>query len=181
MLRRSIFGFRPQLARSFTSSTARFISVGDSLPNKPLFENSPGNAVNIVEEIGSSKAVIVGVPGAFSPACSASHVPGFLKHLGDFKKKGYEKVYVVGVNDPFVFKAWGEQLDSAGKLRYLADSTGEFSSALDLTFDATKAFGNHRSKRFAMLVDDGKVVKLFVEPDNVSVDASSAENVLAGI
>ena len=181
MFRSAVLGFRPQLTRSFTASAIRSVSVGDKLPKANLFEGSPGNLVSLTEEIGSGKAVIVGVPGAFSPACSASHVPGYLKNLKEFKNKGYDKIFVVGVNDPFVFKAWGQQLDGSGSLRYLADSTGEFTGALDLTFDATKAFGNHRSKRFALLVDDGKVVKTFVEPDNVSVDVSAAEKVLSQV
>lgn len=178
MFRTAVLNSKPQLSRGFMSSAVRSVSVGQKLPSSTLFEGSPGNNVSIVEEIGQDKAVIIGVPGAFSPACSASHVPGYLKQLAAFKNKGYDKVFVVGVNDAFVFKAWGDQLDNSGSIRFLADPKGEFTSALDLTFDASKFFGNHRSKRFALLINDGKVERTFIEPDNVSVDVSSAEKVL---
>lgn len=171
----------PRLARSFSSSTARFVAVGEKIPSATLFEGSPGNDVNLAEEAKSGKAIVVGIPGAFSPACSASHVPGFLKHLSSFQDKGIESVYVVGVNDAFVMKAWGESIDKDSKIRFLADPKGEFSEAWDVLFDASKFFGNARSKRYAVVVEDGKVTKTFVEPDNVSVEVSAAENLLKDV
>ncbi|CAH2350163.1 peroxiredoxin Ahp1p [[Candida] railenensis] len=169
-------------SRQFTASAARFVSVGDSIPTKTLFEGSPGNGVDLSEETAHGKSIIIGVPGAFSPACSASHIPGFLKNFSKFNDKGYSKVFVVSVNDPFVQSAWGKSLAKDGaygdKLRFLADTNGEFSQELDLTFDATKIFGNARSKRYVLFVDNGKVTKTFIEPDNTGVDVSSAEKVL---
>lgn len=173
---------RPQLARSFTSSAARFVSVGDKIPSVKLFEGSPGNDVNLAEEAAEGKAVIIGVPGAFSPACLASHVPGYLKRLREFNDKGYSAFYVVGVNDAFVMKAWGDSLlghiVGTNQVRFLADPKGEFAEELGTLFDASKFFGNSRSKRFALLVEDGKVTQTFVEPDNTSVDVSAAEAVV---
>ncbi|ODV76956.1 putative thioredoxin peroxidase [Suhomyces tanzawaensis NRRL Y-17324] len=160
----------------------RSISIGAKVPSVPLFEGSPGNSVNLAEELAQGKSVLIGVPGAFSPACSASHVPGFLKNLRAFNEKGYTGFYVVAVNDAFVTKAWGEQLlenkVAGDQIRFLADPKGEFTKELDLLFDAAKFFGNDRSKRYALLVEDGKVTNTFVEPDNTSVDVSDAEKVL---
>lgn len=173
---------KPQLARCFSYSAARFISVGDKIPSVPLFEGSPGNDVNLAEEATEGKSIIIGIPGAFSPACLASHVPGYLKKLREFNDKGYSSFYVVGVNDAFVMKAWGESLLAhivgTNQVRFLADPKGEFSEALDTLFDASKFFGNHRSKRYALLVEDGVVTKTFIEPDNTSVDISAAEAVV---
>ncbi|KAK6463338.1 Redoxin [Scheffersomyces coipomensis] len=159
----------------------RSISVGSTIPSIPLFESSPGNQVNLAEEIGTGKAVLIGVPGAFSPACSASHVPGYLKNLRGFNDKGYEKFYVIAVNDAFVTKAWGDSLLTSvagAQIKFLADPAGEFTKELDLLFDAAKFFGNDRSKRYTLLVEDGKVTKTFIEPDNTSVDVSDASKVL---
>lgn len=163
-------------------SAARFVSSGTSIPSVQLYEGSPGNAVTLPKE-AKGKSIVVGVPGAFSPACSASHVPGYIKHLNDFATHGYKAIYVVAVNDAFVTKAWGETLATEGTLnvRFLADPAGEFSRELGVLFDASKFFGNERSKRYALLVDDGKVTKSFVEPDSVSVDVSAAEKVLGSL
>ncbi|SGZ49998.1 CIC11C00000003990 [Sungouiella intermedia] len=173
---------KPQFARCFSGSAARFVAVGDKIPSATLFEGSPGNDVNLAEDAASGKAVVIGVPGAFSPACSASHVPGYLKKLREFNDKGYTSFYVVGVNDAFVMKAWGDSLlghlTGTNQVRFLADPKGEFSEALDTLFDASKFFGNSRTKRFALLLEDGVVTKTFIEPDNVSVEVSGADAVL---
>jgi 2-Cys peroxiredoxin 5 len=98
--------------RSFSTTTRRLLQVGDQIPSvSTLREGSPGNVVDLAELTKQGKSIIVGVPGAFSPACSASHVPGYLNNLSKFEQKGY-KVFVTGVNDSFVFKAWGESLNA---------------------------------------------------------------------
>lgn len=154
------------------------MQVGDALPNVELMENSPGNKVNLSQEL-KGKGVVIGVPAAFSPSCSNSHVPGYMNSPG-LKDAG--DVFVVSVNDPFVMKAWATTLDptSASKIRFLADPHAHFTSALDLTFDSKSIFGNERSKRYALVIEDGKVKQAHVEPDNTGVDVSSAENVLGG-
>ncbi|KAM0704928.1 hypothetical protein Q7P35_007715 [Cladosporium inversicolor] len=163
-------------ARGFQSTARASVQVGDAIPNIELVETSPGNKVNIAKEL-QGKGVIVGVPAAFSPACSSSHVPGYINHPA-LKNAG--KVFVVSVNDPFVMGAWGTTLDPTGKsgIRFLADPHSELTSALDLSFDGAAIFGNARSKRYALVVENGKVTKAFVEPDNTGLDVSAAEKVL---
>jgi len=163
--------------RNFHSSARSFIKVGDKIPNLDvLVENSPGNKVNL-SELTTGKALIIGVPAAFSPSCSNSHVPGYINHK-DLKKAG--DVFVVAVNDPFVTKAWGASLDPSGTsgIRFLGDPTAKFTEALELTFDGSSIFGGPRSKRYALEIEDGKVKALHVEPDNTGLDVSTAEKVL---
>ncbi|KAF7155195.1 hypothetical protein CNMCM5623_006622 [Aspergillus felis] len=170
----------------FHSTAPAFVQKGDAIPDLDvLVESSPGNKVNLAKEL-KGKGVIIGVPAAFSPACSSSHVPGYINHP---KLKEAGQVFVVSVNDPFVdrslpshnrMKAWGVSLDAAGKsgIRFLGDPTGKFSEALDVTFDSSSIFGNHRSKRYALVVEDGKVKEAYIEPDNTGVNVSAAEKVL---
>ncbi|ODQ78036.1 hypothetical protein BABINDRAFT_40195 [Babjeviella inositovora NRRL Y-12698] len=177
-----MFALKRSIPRTFTrgfkTSTPAFLQAGDSIPATAVLEGSPGNSVNLADETAVGKSVIIGVPGAFSPACSASHVPGFIAKMNQFVTKGYDKFFVVAHNDVFVMKAWGASLDAPDQVRFIADHKGEFGKASDLLFDASKFFGNERYKRSAILVNNGKVVKTFVEPDNVSVDVSSAEKVI---
>jgi 2-Cys peroxiredoxin 5 len=153
------------------------VNVGDAVPNVDLVENSPGNKVNLAKEL-SGKGVIVGVPAAFSPACSSSHIPGYINHP---KLKDAGNVFVVSVNDSFVMKAWAASLDPTGKsgVRFLADPAGDFTKALDLEFDSATVFGNNRSKRYALVIEDGKVKEAHVEPDNTGLNVSAADKVLA--
>ncbi|BDD55601.1 hypothetical protein MPDQ_006915 [Monascus purpureus] len=167
---------RPQAA-SFHNTAPAFVQKGDAIPDLDvLVEGSPGNRVNLAKEI-KGKGLIIGTPAAFSPACSSSHIPGYIAHP---KLKEAGQVFVISVNDPFVTKAWGTTLDPAGKsgIRFLGDPTGKFSEALDVTFDSTAIFGNQRSKRYALVVEDGKVKEAYVEPDNTGVNVSAAGNVL---
>lgn len=164
-------------ARSFKSSARFNVAVGDSIPSVELVESSPGNKVDLAKELKTGKGVVVGVPAAFSPACSSSHVPGYVNHPA-LKNAG--KVFVVSVNDPFVMGAWATALDPTGSsgIRFLADPHGALTSALDLSFDSAAIFGNARSKRYALVVEDGKVVQAHVEPDNTGLNVSAAEKVL---
>ncbi|TAQ85830.1 hypothetical protein B7494_g5852 [Chlorociboria aeruginascens] len=140
-------------SRTFHSSARAFIKVGDRLPNLDiLVEQSPGNKVNL-SELVAGKALIIGVPGAFSPACSKSHIPGYINHK---KLKDAGDVFVIAVNDPFVVKAWGDSLDPTGEsgIRFLGDPRAEFTQALDLSFDGTAVFGGPRSKRYALELEN---------------------------
>ena len=154
--------------RSFQTTARAFVKVGDAIPDIDLVEGSPGNKVSIAKEL-KGKGVIIGVPAAFSPSCSAKHIPAWLGHS---KLKDSGSVFVVSVNDPFVMKAWGETLDPQQKsgMRFLADPAAELTNSLDLAFDATAIFGQPRSKRYALLVENGKVKEVHVEPDNTGVD-----------
>ncbi|QDS78009.1 hypothetical protein FKW77_002525 [Venturia effusa] len=175
---------RPLTAQSpvtrhyFHASAIRFVKVGDSIPDVELMESSPGNKVNLATELKGKKGVIVGVPAAYSPSCSESHVPGYISSP---KLKDAGAVFVVSVNDPFVMNAWGKILDPSGKsgIRFIADPELKFTKALDLSFDQAAAiFGGERSKRYALLIEDGKVKEAFVEPDNTGLNVSAAEKVL---
>ncbi|KAH6665982.1 Redoxin [Halenospora varia] len=151
------------------------VKVGDSIPSVPLVEKEPGNHVDLSKELGSG--IIIGVPAAFSPTCSDSHVPSFVAHP---KIKDAGKVFVVSVNDAFVMNAWGKTLDAdkASGIRFLGDPSGAFTRALDLEFDAAPLLGTNRSKRYAMVVENGKVKSINVEPDNIGTAVSTADKIL---
>ncbi|KAI9877424.1 MAG: Peroxiredoxin-5, mitochondrial [Pleopsidium flavum] len=157
----------------FHFSAPVLVQAGDSIPDlEVLAENSPGNKVNLAKEL-RGKGLIIGVPAAFSPSCSESHIPGYLKSEA-LRNAG--KVFVVSVNDPFVMKAWGSTLDPSGKsgVRFLGDATAKFTEALDLAFDGSAIFGGNRSKRYAIVIEDGKVKEAHVEPDNTGVNGDSS-------
>ncbi|KAK1998709.1 redoxin [Colletotrichum falcatum] len=166
-------------ARAFHSTPRALVKAGDAVPNLDvLVENSPGNIVNLADEFAKvTKGLIIGVPAAFSPACSASHIPSYIQHP---KLKEQGAVFVVSVNDPFVMKAWGSQMDPAGQtgIRFLADPAGEFTKALDADFDSKAIFGNDRSKRYTLVIENGKVKEAHVEPDNTGTAVSLANKVL---
>ncbi|ODQ63128.1 Redoxin [Nadsonia fulvescens var. elongata DSM 6958] len=168
--------------RGFKTSAAAFVKAGDSVPSLTLHENSPGNTVDLAEETKTGKYVIIGVPGAYSPACSASHVPGYISRGGELAAKGVDGVFVVAVNDSFVTKAWGAELtqgkDSKVPVRFIADHAGDFATKWDVLFDASKFFGNKRSKRYAAVVENGKVQNAWIEPDSTGLDVSTAEKVV---
>jgi len=165
--------------RSFHTTRPAFIKVGDPLPDLDVLqEGTPGNKVNLADVASATNnMIVIGVPAAFSPACSAQHIPGFMQHP---KTKEFDEVAVVSVNDAFVMKAWGQQLDPTGDsgFRFLADPTGKYTKALDLAFDGSAIFGGDRSKRYTLLVENGKVTSVNVEPDNTGTSVSLAENVL---
>ncbi|KAF2495578.1 Redoxin [Lophium mytilinum] len=163
--------------RQFHISPPVFVKAGDRIPDVDLMENSPGTKLSLAKEL-TGKGVIVGVPAAFSPGCSESHIPGYINSP---KLKDAGPVFVVSVNDAFVMKAWGQALDPTGKsgIRFIADPALAFTKALDLDFDASAIFGGPRGKRYALLVEDGKVKEAFVEPDNTGISVSAADKVLA--
>ncbi|KAL4809791.1 Redoxin-domain-containing protein [Aspergillus unguis] len=153
------------------------VRVGDSIPSITLQEQSPLENIDLSKELSSGKGLIIGVPAAFSPSCSDSHIPGY---IASDKLKGAGKVFVISINDAYVMRAWGKYLDpeNTSGIRFLADMTGAFSEAWDVKFDATAILGNHRSKRYAVRTEDGKVTHVAIEPDNTSLDVSAAEKVL---
>ena len=164
--------------RPFHTTRPLRVNVGDEIPNlEVLVEGSPGNKVNLAEEFKKADGIIVGVPAAFSGACSESHVPSYITHP-NIKSVG--QVFVVSVNDAFVMKAWGEAMDPAKStgFRFLGDPAAEFTKALDLDFDSTAIFGNRRSKRYALVVENGKVKSVHVEKDNTGTNDSMANKVL---
>lgn len=171
----------PAAVRSFHASRPAFVKVGQEVPDlEVLVEDSPGNKVNLAEEFKNGDGIIIGVPGAFSGGCSQTHVPSYITHP---KLKEAGQVFVVSVNDAFVMKAWADAMDPTkdSKIRFLGDPAGEFTKALDLDFDASAFFGNHRSKRYALVIEDGKVKSTHVEPDSTGTDVSLAGKVLKNL
>ncbi|GAB1317628.1 hypothetical protein MFIFM68171_07838 [Madurella fahalii] len=176
---RAITARRVAATSNFHSTARAWIKAGDPLPDTDvLMEGTPGTRVNLAEEAQkTNNMLLIGVPAAFSPACSAKHIPGYVNHP---RIKEFESVAVVSVNDVFVMKAWGETLDPAGTLgiRFLADPTGKFTKALDMNFDGSAIFGGDRSKRYTIVIEQGKVKSVAVEPDNTGTSVSMADQVL---
>ncbi|KAJ1973281.1 Peroxiredoxin-5, mitochondrial [Dimargaris xerosporica] len=164
--------------RGWHSSAVRAIAVGAPLPNLPLQEGSPANELSALEFFKPySKAILIGVPGAFTPGCSRTHVPGYLEWWDTLRAKGVEAIGCVAVNDAFVMDAWGKSLDDQGHIHFLADPQAQFVKALDLSFDASGVLGGIRAKRFALVLEHGVVKDVQVEPDNTGLSCSLAPNV----
>ena len=154
------------------------IQVGETLPSVDLHEGTPKDKVNILDLFKGKTGVLFGVPGAFTPGCSKSHLPGYIEDFQKFKDKGVDIIVCVSVNDAFVMTAWGENTGAGGKVRMLADPTGEFVKAIDLAFDATPVLGNVRSKRYSMIIKDGIVQTVNVEPDSTGLCTSLSGELL---
>ena len=156
------------------------IKVGDSLPAdvklKEMGDGGPKD-VTVGELFKGRKVVLFAVPGAFTPTCSMKHLPGFVEQAAALRQKGADEVVCLSVNDAFVMGAWGDQQKAKGKVRMVADGNGELTNALGLGVDASGYGMGQRSKRYAMIVDDGKVKELLVEPGG-GLNVSSAESVL---
>ncbi|MEE4349999.1 MAG: peroxiredoxin [Pacificimonas sp.] len=157
------------------------ISTGDRLPDATLVqlgESGPA-PVSIADRTKGRKVVIFAVPGAFTPTCHSAHVPSFVRTKGEFDAKGVDEIICVSCNDPFVMKAWGEATGaSAAGITMLADASSEFTKAIGMDFDAPPAGLVARSKRYAMLVEDGEVT-LFQPEENPGVcDVSGGEALL---
>src|SRR6185295_5708901 len=124
---------------------------------------------------GRKKTVLFAVPGAFTPTCSARHLPGYVEHSADFKKKGVDGVVCLSVNDAFVMNAWGKDQNAAGKVHMVSDGNGEFTKKLGLEMDASKFGMGTRGKRFSAIVEDGVVKELNVEaPGEFKVSSADA-------
>nr|QIZ16778.1 peroxiredoxin 5 [Platichthys stellatus] len=158
------------------------IQVGEHLPAVEVQEGEPGNKVSMDKLFKGKKGLLFAVPGAFTPGCSKTHLPGFVQQAEDLKSKGIQEVACISVNDAFVMAAWGKEHGADGKVRMLADPTGAFTKEVDLLIDndqIVQALGNKRSKRYAMLVEDGVVKKINVEPDGTGLTCSLASNILS--
>ena len=155
------------------------IQVGDHIPNVTLMKaTSEGpHPVDTESFFAGRKVAIFSVPGAFTPTCSARHLPGFVEKADELRAKGVDEVACVSVNDAFVMGAWGQQAGAEGKVTMLADGNGELAEAVGLTMDGSKFGMGRRGQRWSAIVDDGVVRELNVEePGAFSV--SSAELLL---
>jgi peroxiredoxin len=159
------------------------IKVGDRLPNATLrliTEDGP-RPVGTGEFFSGKKIVLFGLPGAFTPTCHKNHLPGFIVSEAAFKAKGVDKIAMTSVNDHFVLGAWSEATGAKGHIDFLADGSGDFAKALGLELDASAGGLGLRSKRYSMLVVDGVVKELNIEPEPGKADVSSAEHLLGQI
>ena len=154
------------------------IQVGDRLPDVPLsIGTADGPKPTTASEYFAGKRVaLFAVPGAFTPTCSARHLPSYVEKAGELKAKGVDEIACISVNDPFVMAAWGKA-DGSKDITMLADGNGDFVQALGLTMDGSGFGMGKRGQRFSMIVDDGVVQELNVEaPGDFNV--SSAEHML---
>lgn len=162
------------------------IKVGDRLPSGALSEyievEAAGcsigpNSFKVDDLTKGKKVVLFGLPGAFTPTCSAKHVPGYLENYDKLKSKGVDQIICMSVNDPFVMGAWARDLKTSGKVRLMADGSADYTKTLGLEFDlAAKGLGL-RCQRFSMLVEDGVVKTLNIEAPG-KFEVSDAETML---
>ncbi|KAK4619955.1 Peroxisomal membrane associated protein 20 [Fulvia fulva] len=157
---------------------AKTLSKGDKIPSSAaLKEDNPEKGTVDLSSLPGTN-IIVGVPGAFTPPCS-SQVPGYVQQADQFAAKGVKGIYIVAVNDAFTTQAWKEKLNANHPLvHFLADDTGAFSKAAGLDFDASGLLGNHRSQRYAAIVENGAVKDIFVEDEAPGVTVTEAAKVL---
>ena len=155
------------------------IEVGQKLPDVPLtIGTADGPKPTTSGEYFSGKKVaLFAVPGAFTPTCSARHLPSYVDKAGELKGKGIDEIACISVNDPFVMAAWGER-DGSGDVTMLADGNGQFADAIGLAMDGSKFGMGKRSQRYSMIVNDGVVEQVNVEAPG-EYSASSAETLLS--
>jgi len=163
------------------------IKVGDTLPDVTLSEYSEvegngcsigPNAVPVSKAVAGKTIALFAVPGAFTPTCSAKHVPGYVENHAALKAAGVDEIWCLAVNDPFVMGAWARDQKTDGKVRMLADGSAEFAKATGLTLDLTARGMGLRSNRYSMLIKDGKVQSLNIEAPG-KFEVSDAATLLA--
>jgi peroxiredoxin (alkyl hydroperoxide reductase subunit C) len=158
------------------------IQAGDSIPSTKLMQGTPEGPKEISTEelFGGKTVVLFGVPGAFTPTCSAKHLPGFVTQYDALKAKGADVVACMAVNDAFVMAAWGKDQGVGDKVVMIADGSAEFTKKLGLEFDLTARGLGVRSQRFALIARDGKVAHVAVEAPG-AFEVSTADAVLAAL
>lgn len=165
------------------------IKIGDRLPEGTLSEfiESPtescaigANTFNVGDLVKGKKIAVFGLPGAFTPTCSAKHVPGYIKLADDFKAKGVDEIWCISVNDAFVMGAWARDQKATGIVRMMGDGTAALTKAMGLDLDLTKSGMGIRSRRYSMLVEDGVVKQLNLEQPG-KFEVSDANTLLAQI
>lgn len=160
------------------------IKIGETLPEATLLRKTEDGPVKIAlsEKLAGRKVILFGLPGAFTPTCNSAHLPSFIRTKKAFDEKGVDEIICVSVNDVHVMKLWGEMsgAEEAG-ITMLADADSSFSKAIGMQYSNPAAGMFDRSKRYAMLVDDGKVVLLQQEESPGTCDISGGESLLASI
>ena len=157
------------------------INEQDNFPEVNFYQitDSGPTAIEAQKIMKNKKVLLVGVPGAFTPTCSEEHIPGYKKLASDFFSKGIEEIYVVSTNDPFIMKSWSDSLNISD-LKFISDGNGELRDKTGLVTDLSIVGLGKRLSRFAMIIDDGKIVKLFND-NGPGLDLSKAENVIKSI
>jgi glutaredoxin/glutathione-dependent peroxiredoxin len=155
------------------------IKVGDKIPSATLMEMQDGKPMPVKTDdfFAGKKVALFALPGAFTPTCSAKHVPGFVNNHDALKAKGVDEIACLSVNDAFVMGAWGKDQKAGDKVHMLADGNGDFTRAVGLEMDGTKFGIGKRSQRYSMIVDNGVVKSLNLEEPG-AFDVSSAEYLL---
>ena len=158
------------------------LSVGDRLPEASFMTMTADGPTKLTtDDVFKGKTVaLFAVPGAFTPTCSAQHLPGFIEKAGDLKAKGVDEIVCVSVNDAFVMGAWAEAHGAGDDVKLLADGNAEFTRAVGLDFDGSNFGMGLRSQRYAAVIDDGVVSHLAVEAP-MKFEVSSAEAILAAL
>lgn len=173
--------------RSPPLSPAGSLQVGDSLPSTTLYairSDDKGPEATTLQELfpATGKGILFGVPGAFTPGCTRTHLPGYVRDYDKLKADGVESIVCVSVNDPFVCKAWERSADAESKVIVAADPAGELAEALGLLADkALPVLGNRRCRRFSAIVKDGKIAVLNVEPPEGGLTCSLSNVILQQI
>ena len=159
------------------------IKVGDTIPEATFHVmTEDGPAPRTSEQIfPGKKVVLIAVPGAFTPTCSMNHLPPFIAKADEIKAKGVDEILVTGVNDVFVMGAWAKHTGGVGKETYLADGSAKFAQAIGAELDLTEMGLGIRSKRYSMVVEDGVVKRLIVEPNPGKADETKVDNILAAL
>lgn len=159
------------------------IAPGSALPPAKfrIMTASGPSEVSAQDLFKGKKAILFAVPGAFTPTCHGTHLPGFLRHAADFKAKGVDLIACTAVNDVFVMDAWAKASGAEGTVTFLSDGNGDFAKAVGLELDASGAGLGVRSKRYAMLIEDGVVKALHIEDKPGKAEESSAERILADL
>jgi len=155
------------------------IVVGDSMPAGKLGVMGPDgpDSITTADLFSGKKVILFAVPGAFTPTCSARHLPGFVDQAAAIRAKGADTIACVSVNDVFVMSAWSQSVSAAGAVLMLADGNGEYAKALGLELDASRFGMGTRLQRFSAIIDDGVVTKLNIEPAG-EFGLSSADTIL---
>jgi peroxiredoxin len=159
------------------------IAIGESLPNVTLTLVTPDGPKPVATKdyFAGKTIVLFGLPGAFTPTCHKNHLPGFIANEAVFKGKGVDGIVMTSVNDPFVLSAWAEATGANGHVDFLADGSANFAKAVGLDLDMNERGFGIRSKRYSMLVKDGVVKELNIEPQPGTADLSGAEHILRQI
>lgn len=159
------------------------ISVGSQIPNIELqtMQNGKVQKVSMHDLLKGKKSILFAVPGAFTPTCSEQHLPGYLGHLFDFRRKGIDQILCVSVNDAFVMNAWAKDQNIQNEIIMLADGSAEFTKAIGMDMDMYKFGFGIRSRRYAMMIDDLEVKILHAEKKGGELDLSKAENMLEAL